>query len=191
LPDIAGAGKKLRQALFFLGHLEQASKDTRGDRRDPEHLEFYFSACLSAAKSIYYVLDKTGDATFREVQKRWRGELPEPQRSWFGRMMGLRDNDVHVASSGAEPLPKYVKEEDWSRSAYYTYFSSSAALFGSAPDVEMENPDGTKVSGPVLRGALGLYLKQQGRLIEATEACREFLRQMESLVEEMKTACGR
>lgn len=174
--DIDGAERKLRQARFFLAHLGHASKEGMGFEA-PEQLGFYFSACLSAAQSIYYVLQETGGATFREVQKRWRSALPEPERSWFGRMIGLRDNDVHLAAPGAEALPKYVKENP----RRYT-------IGGPMEMAEMENPDGTKVSGPVLRGVLGLYLDRQGKRVEVTDACREFIGQLSSLVEEMKTA---
>jgi hypothetical protein len=177
--DIAGAEKKLRQAAFFLGHLEQASKELLRHDRNPEILEFYFSACLSAAQSVYYVLEETGGAAFRDVQKRWRGLLPESWRLRFGKMMGLRGSDVHLASTGAKSLPKYVKEDP----TRYTFF------FGHNAVVEVENPDGTKVSGSVFRGTLGLYIEQQGQRIEATEACREFIGQLKSLLEEMKTAC--
>ena len=109
--DIAGAEKKLRQAAFFLGWLEHAPRDMPRSGGDPEHLEFYFSACLSAAQSVYYVLEETGGTVFRDAQKRWRGQLPEPQRSQFGKMIGLRGKDVHFGSTDAESLPKYVKED--------------------------------------------------------------------------------
>jgi len=85
-----------------------------------------------------------------------------------------------LASTGAKSLPKYVKEDP----TRYTFF------FGHNAVVEIENPDGTKVSGSVFRGTLGLYIEQQGQRIEATEACREFIGQLKSLLEEMKTARG-
>src|SRR6266705_3956662 len=49
--DIAGAEKKIRQAEFFLWHLENASKEYRHEVGNTEPMEFYFSACLSAAQS--------------------------------------------------------------------------------------------------------------------------------------------
>ena len=56
----AGVEKKLRQAEFFLGHLEQATREMVNDvARDPERLEFFFSACLTAAQSAYYILDES------------------------------------------------------------------------------------------------------------------------------------
>jgi hypothetical protein len=170
--DIAGAAKKLRQAWFFSQWLERASEEMA----DPEHLEFHFSACLTAAQSAYYVLDETGGATFKRVQKRWRSRLLEAQRSDFGKMIGLRDDDVHRGSTGAEPLPKVIAERP----------TAQQMFFGADEVVEMENPDGTKAKGSALRGALGLYIEQQGRRVEATVACREFIEDLRSLLEEMK-----
>ena len=181
MTNIAGAEKKLRQAAFFLGHLEQLPKDNRAGR-DPESLEFFFSAFLSAAQSIYYVLDDTGGTEFKERQRRWRAALPESQRSRFVRMIGLRDKDVHLAKSGAETLPKYVGE-DRSR-----HTITNIAMFGHETLVEMENPDGTKVSAPVLRGSVGLYIEQEGQRIAAVTACREFIGQLRSLVDAVKAA---
>jgi hypothetical protein len=44
------------------------------------------------------------------------------------------------------------------------------------------------VTGSSLRGAVGLYIKWPGRLVEATDACSSFIEQLTSLVEAMKTA---
>jgi hypothetical protein len=49
--DAAGAEKKLRQAEFFVDHLEYLSKQpSHRGLGDPEHLEFFFSASLTAAR---------------------------------------------------------------------------------------------------------------------------------------------
>jgi hypothetical protein len=172
--DRAGAEKKLRQASFFLRGLRIASDDRQGGTADPEHLEFYFSACLSAAQSAYYVLDETGGATFKNAQRVWRSRLSASQRSNFGNMIGLRDNDVHRAQTDAQPLPKYAIERP----------SLMRGFVGGGTEVEMENPDGTKVRGPVLRGTLGLYIEQQGQRVDVITACGEFITLLESLVVE-------
>ncbi len=186
--NIAGAEKKLRQARFFFCRLEEASKNMPPLERSPEPLEFFFSACLSAAKSAYEVLRKTGGTTFRGAQDRWRSQLPEPEWARFERMMKLRDRDVHFASTETESLPKYVEDD---RSRHRRRRGGFSHSFGSTgPDalVEMENPDGTKVSGHVLQGTVGLYLKQQGRRVEAATACREFIDHLGSLLEAMRVA---
>jgi hypothetical protein len=77
--DIAGAEKKLRQAEFFLSWLKHASKEMSiqyanpAHASNPEHLEFYFSACLSAAQSVYYVLEETGGSKFKDANRELAG----------------------------------------------------------------------------------------------------------------------
>jgi hypothetical protein len=87
-------------------------------------------------------------------------------------------------------MPKYVSEDRISRdqSPYYQRPTYNAAIFGEAPVIEEKNPDGKTVTGPILRGAVGLYIKQQGRLVEVTDACRRFVEQLAALVETIKAA---
>jgi len=178
--NIIGAEKKLRQAKFFLGLLEEAST-TKGD---VERLEFVYSACLTAAQSVFYVLNATGGGNFKRIHQQWRERLPEVERSKFNKMVGRRDDDVHHASTDTELLGKAVPE---SRTAYRIV---EPHIFGEPAVVEWENPDGTRVSAPVLRGAIGLYIEQQGRPVEATTACREFIERLQSLLADVKAATG-
>jgi hypothetical protein len=195
--DIGGAKKKLLQARFFLEFLQQASTAPirrAGQENETEPMEFYFSACLSAAQSVYYVLDETGGSAFKSTEKRWRERLKDEDVedvAWFEHMIGLRDDDVHFAETGAEAQPKYVAEDrfrDWSGSPYYPRAAHNAALFGETPKIQEKNPDGKTVTGSVLRGAVGLYIERQGRRVEATDACQRFIEQLTSLVEAMKAA---
>jgi len=192
---IAGAEKKLRQAAFFLAQLEHATKDYQAHWRgeaNNEHLEFYFSACFTAAQSIFYILDKTGGAEFKKVHHDWRMSLKnDAERHSFNNMMGLRDSDVHYGRTGAKPLAKYIEDDPMRTESPHVSRSSifhNAALFGPQPVIEEENPDGTKVRGSVLIGAVGLYLDRDGRTVEATTACREFIDLLRSLLEATKPA---
>jgi len=54
--------------------------------------------------------------------------------------------------------------------------------------MEGENPDGTQVGGSVFHGVIGLYIEQDGRLVEATTACREFIGQSRWLLEHVKAS---
>jgi len=195
--DLAGAEKKLRQAEFFLAHLDQASKEyqggsPRGGANDAERLEFYFSACLTAAQSAFYVLDKTGGAVFKKTQQKWRNGLKnDSERHRFNKMTRRRDDDVHYAKTEAKPLAKVVEEDPIRNRPPYSSHSAifrSAALVGETPEMEFENPDGTKVRGRVFRGAVGLYLDRDGRTVEATTACRQFIDLLRSLLEATKAA---
>ena len=96
--------------------------------------------------------------------------------------MGLRDGDVHLASTGAEPLPKYIPAEP----RHHQPYQPMPVIPGTRVLIEKENPDGTKVSGPGLRATVGLYIEQQGGRVEAATACREFIDQLGSLLDAMK-----
>jgi hypothetical protein len=172
--NIARAEKKLRQAGFFLEWLEHASKKMG----DPEHLEFYFSACLTAAQSAHYVLEGIGGVIFERVLSR----LPEVEREKFEKMIDLRDDDVHFAFIDAEPRHKFVPEDPF---AQRTVFRPRMPFF-IAGEITERNPDGTTVRGSTLRGARGLYLEQNGRLIEAPVACHELIELLRSLLEKVK-----
>jgi hypothetical protein len=192
--DIAGAEKKLRQAEFFLGQLQHATEDYqahwRGEAKS-EHLEFYFSACLTAAQSVFYILDGSGGNKFKKTQRDWRmGLKSDAERHRFNDMIGRRDSDVHYGKTGAKPLPKYIKDDPLrNRSPYASHsFVFPAVFLGPAPVMEEENPDGTKVSGSTLLGTVGLFLDRDGATVETTTACRDFIDQLRSLLEATKAA---
>jgi hypothetical protein len=131
--SIAGAEKKLRQAEFFLAWLEETSKEyqggiPRGGANDAERLEFYFSACLTATRSVRYVLKATYDPKFKDVEKKWRKGLSNDSLARFDWMIGVRDDDVHFATTGAKPLQKYVKEEPWQTRSRYSFQFHNAPL---------------------------------------------------------------
>jgi len=192
--DIAGAERKLRQAEFFLWWLEDASKETAHNPLPGglERLEFLFSACLSAAKSVYYILTKTNitGRKFKDIEQEWvNGLNDDPGGSRFERMKDLRDDDVHFGETGTKPLQKYIEDNQWrNHFPYHHSIYHNAALFGPQPINEMENPDGKKVKGSVLRGTVGLYLDRDGGHVEATTACSEFIEQLRSLLKATKAA---
>jgi len=47
------------------------------------------------------------------------------------------------------------------------------------------------VSGPVIRGTLGLYIQQDKRTAEAADACGEFIQQLRSLLDEIEASPDR
>jgi hypothetical protein len=183
---VARAEKKLRQAEFFVAHLDDLSKQPNyRSPADPEHLEFFFSAALTAAQSVYYVLNHSGRGAFQKIRSKWYKNLNE-QRSFFDKMKNLRDGDVHHASTDAEPLPRYV-EADLSRQApYYQSSIHNPALFGERLVIEEQNPDGEKVSAHELGMSIGLYIKQKGKYVAASTACRQFISLLRSLLDAVR-----
>jgi hypothetical protein len=98
-------------------------------------------------------------------------------------MKVLRDNDVHRASTITESLPKYVAA-DFSQheSPYYQPPFYNAALFDPGRMIKEQNPDGEEVRGHILRGGIGIYIQQEGKYIDASTACRQFIDQLRSLL---------
>jgi hypothetical protein len=193
-PDVPGAEWKLRQAQFFLNHLQHAAPPTGSEISGEalEALKNYFSACLSATQSAFYTLTASGE--FEAKKRAWLSTLTGPERSEFWEMKDLRDIDVHYAVMDAKALSKMIPADlsaplgqGWGRAAAYTHYQN----FSSAPDARVRhpNPDGTVVEGAVLRGTMGLYLEWGGRpRVEATTVCREFIARMSALVEYVKSA---
>src|SRR5437762_2382839 len=129
-PDIESASRKLRQAEFFLALLEQHDADVV--KGNPEVLLFLYSACLSAAKSVFYVLHKTGGPSFKKIDHDWRMSLRnDSERCRFNRMLSRRDDDVHYGRTGTAALQKWVEQEWRNRSPYHQYARPNVALFGN------------------------------------------------------------
>ena len=172
--DIARARKKLRQAEFFLSHAHQETSAPHTRTDWAEFVEFYTSACLTAAKSAYYVFDQKGSPrrrSFQGIQRSWRTGLPGTSGRFFGSMMGLRDDDVHAGAPIGTPQSKYVPM------SWRAFDARHMALqvFGPRADIEAQNPDGTTVRGAALTETIGFYTEHQGRQIDALSACRDFI----------------
>jgi hypothetical protein len=151
-------------------------------------LEFYFSACLTAAQSAHYVLKKAPGRQYTHIKEKWLKERNDPEGVRFDRMIQIRDDDVHLGTTGATPLPKYI-EEDQRSNPYMVQNYNDETLFGLPVVPEETNPDGRKVSAPILRGTVGLYLDHDGvRLVEATTFCRDFIGLLRSLLEVTRPA---
>ena len=113
--DIDRATKKLRQAEFFLGHLIDASRAWSGNPRAQgdaaEQLEFWFSACLSSTRSAHQVMRSTWGEGFARVENEWRRRLERPALARFRRMLDMRDDDVHRATTPTQARQRFVPDE--------------------------------------------------------------------------------
>jgi len=178
--EIARASKKLKQARFFLAQLEKASKEPGNGRQE---VESYYSACLTAVQSAYYILSCL--KTFKKIEDGWRKTLAGSELVRFKNMKTRRDDDVHFGESDATAHQKFVNEDRLrSRSTIVT------PMFGSEITMEHENADGTRVRGSVFRVALGLYIEQEGQYIEVTTASKEFIDRMDSLMEAVEASAS-
>ena len=150
-------------------------------------LETFFSACLNAARSCYFILMRTGGPGFKPIEARWRNkDLDQDGRARFWAMVHLRDRDVHFGEIPAETLPKMI-EVDGGGSPYGHHYN--AVLFGPRPRTEHKNPDGVVVSGEHgLQGTVGLYIDLNGAKAEASTACVGFIEQLHSLLRAAEAA---
>lgn len=190
--DIERAHKKLRQAEFFLAHLHRAAEDMtlqlrRTAKPNPEPLEFWFSACLSAAQSVYYVLEETGGTDFKRVQASWRGELSGSAGHEFGWTIGVRGEDVHFATVPGNAMPKMVPAPAWEQHWQW----GNDALNGPFQAPQHMNPDGTVVESSVLVSSLGLYIDTPaGERVSAETLCQRFVDHLHSLLMRVAAELG-
>ncbi len=75
-------------------------------------LEFYFSACLSAAQRVFYTLRDASGSHFKVIESIWWNSLTsDRERARFNGMMNQRDRDVHYGETAAESLPAAIPAE--------------------------------------------------------------------------------
>lgn len=140
--DIERTHKKLREAQFFLGHL-QSHAGTPFDKREP--LDFCLSAFLNACYSVQEVLQvetKIKSPVYKEWYECWKASLEASDKELFPFMIekssGQRSKEVHT--TGAEY--KIEKKEISLYEYYMLYgdrfgriqvFDSPYPLTGNAP----------------------------------------------------------
>ena len=110
--------KKLREAKFFLNKMSEHERMAFDDKKP---FEFFFSAFLSAGRSVgYYLQHKQKglyrswgkdwtEAIYRRWRKDWEATLPQPQQGLIKFMIRTRDIEVH--EGGTSPAEKTEKRE--------------------------------------------------------------------------------
>jgi hypothetical protein len=91
MPEVPKIQKKLREAKFFLSHMMQSARSTQSER---EHFEFYFSAFLSAARSVTDFFERKQKAWWSQWKANRASKSPEDLRL-LNQMTKQRDNEVH------------------------------------------------------------------------------------------------
>jgi hypothetical protein len=81
--------KKLREALFFLSQLERELSSPALNQA--EVAAFYFSAFLSAARSVTFVLEAEESAKYGQWSPVWRTSRSESERRLLSRFTGARN----------------------------------------------------------------------------------------------------
>src|SRR5436189_149029 len=86
---IEATQKKLREAHFFLSHLER--EVTSSEPNQAEAIEFYFSAFLSAARSVTFVLEAEESSKYTRWSPLWRDSRSENERRLLSRFTTARN----------------------------------------------------------------------------------------------------
>lgn len=194
-PDVFERARyKLRQADLALGYLRQVPAAIALDMRrareisDPDlRLDTFFFACLSLAKSAYYIIEGDQGGRYEEAIHSWRmNVLDHPGRTRFNRMMRLRDTDVHQGRSEGKALPAMIPIE---RSSDDTSMYQSQPVGTGRSVTEHKNPDGSTVSShDGLQGSMHLYVEIAGVTWEASNACERFIAQLNQMIDAVAAA---
>jgi hypothetical protein len=86
---IEATQKKLKEAQFFLDQLEREL--TSSTHNLSEAAEFFFSAFLSAARSVTFVLDAEEHSKYGEWSPVWRNSRSEDERRLLSRFTNARN----------------------------------------------------------------------------------------------------
>ena len=168
MPEVAKVSKKLREAKFFLGHMSQSAGSTRLDH---DHLEFYLSAFLSAARSVTHFFERKQQKTWWSQWKANRTSKSPEDLRLLNHMTNQRDNEVHEegadVSHQVEDVP--VSKIETASSLHAAYAPSFGEPFG-------EVKIGMKVYHFILAG----------KPVPVIETCRRYVGLLESAVEDFR-----
>jgi hypothetical protein len=103
--DIPKTLKKLREAKFFLGWMEKAARSTNLERED---FEFYFSAFLSAGRSVTFVLQKEQKNLYEARYGPWESGLTPKDQSLMKFMNEQRVAELHLLGANVEAAIEMV-----------------------------------------------------------------------------------
>ena len=169
MPEVPKIQKKLREAKFFLGHMGQSARSTRLDH---EHLEFYLSAFLSAARSVTDFFERKQKAWWSQWKANRASKSPEDLRL-LNQMTKQRDNEVHEKGSDVshqvEDVPLRKIETPSGLHAAY------APSFGEP-------------WGEVKVGMKVYYFMLGGKAVPVIETCQRYVGLLERAVEDFSKA---
>ena len=110
--------KKLREALFFLAHIERVAFSGTNEPR--EAAAFYVSAFLSAARSVTFALESEEPETYPDWSVRWRSTLTDGERKLLAAFTAARNRALkretpevqedYIASALRDPFAGFPAE---------------------------------------------------------------------------------
>jgi hypothetical protein len=90
--------KKLREAQFFAGEIDTARRTREPECK--EAIDFYLSAFLSAARSVYHVLKSKAPTVFPRWCDEWLARQSQEERNTFNAIRTGRDRSL---KEGTQP----------------------------------------------------------------------------------------
>lgn len=112
--------KKLREARFFLQHLQRVGPQPV--RNDPEHFDFFMSAFLSAARSVTFALHNEQTRHYGEWFPSWLDRRSEEDRSLLGFMKKQRNVAQKKGEVQLETEFEYVPISRLERNNGYDFY---------------------------------------------------------------------
>ena len=164
MPEVPKVQKKLREAIFFLGHMSNSARSTHLDRED---LEFNLSALLSAARSV------TDFFEYQAWWSQWKASQSPEDILLLKRMKEQRDSEVH--KEGADVSHQV---EDVPVSKIETPSGLHAAYAPSFGEPWGEVKVGMKV----------YYFMLEGKPVPVIETCQGYVGLLERAVEDFSKA---
>ena len=162
---------KLREAKFFLGHISSATATVI---QEPEHVQFYMNAFVSAARNVTFVMQNERRQAFYE-------QLFGPKER---RDFGLDPQDDKLFHHFHEQRTAVVHHEGQVKDmsnipdkipVYGEYRDASGQYIVSGPFWLMDGP-------PLTRWKSRYYFAIDGENRDAIDCCRRYVEILEGLV---------
>jgi len=162
---IEATQKKLREARFFLSHLE--AENRRAVRNEPEAFDYFMSAFVSAARSVTFALQAEEKAKYDQWFPGWLAARPEEDRKLLNLMVSQRNAEQKQGGGERRVEWEYVPVTGLSPEEL------GGRVFCSAPP----GVPPLQVGRPVR------YLDQEGQESEALSSCRRYCTLLTDVVE--------
>jgi len=159
--------KKLREALFFFDALSKESGKVRGN--DPESASHYLSAFLSAARSVTFVLQSEEKEKYDAWFPHSRDGLAQEDKKLFGLLRGQRNKTQKRGSAELNEVINFipvteVQQDRYGHPAYGFHWT------------------GRPGDPPPKVGISKGFFELEGKQIEVTVACRQYVEFLQKLV---------
>ena len=162
---IEAAQKKLREAQFFLSHLE--TENRRAVRNEPEDFDYFMSAFVSAARSVTFAIQAEEKAKYDQWFPGWCATRPEEDQTLVTLMVSQRNAEQKQGGRDRRIEWEYVPVTGLSSEELGGRMFWSALPVVPAPHI-----------GRPIR-----YLEHGGQESEALSACKRYHALLAELVE--------